>query len=546
MSDDLVDAARAWQAEDPDPLTRGQIEDLLAQGDRSLLEDHFGSQLEFGTAGLRGAVGPGPNRMNRATVRRATAGLMAYLDESGTGGPVVIGRDARTGSQAFLDEAVAVVGGAGRSAVVLPEPCPTPLLAFAVLDQEAAAGIMVTASHNPPADNGYKVFLADGAQIVAPVDIEIAGKIDALGPLASVPLDPTRRRAVDAAIVDRYLSAATEPLRLPKARSIGIAYTAMHGVGGQLMLDAFAAAGFAPPAVVAAQFDPDPMFPTVDFPNPEEPGAMDLLIQAAEDAQADLALAHDPDADRLGVAVRSPDGWRRLRGDEIGVLLADHLLAHRDPSGPDVVATTVVSSRMLFRLAERRGVNGVETLTGFKWVARAAPPDRLLFGYEEALGYAVSSKVRDKDGISAALLMAEAACHLAQTGRTVLDRLDELAEEVGVHETSQIVIRADGPNGMAEFAGRLDALRVSPPVALAGMTVVGFEDLAGGDRLPPTDALVLEVEGGRVVLRPSGTEPKLKCYLEAVEPAGSDVAEARGRARARIDVLSEAVVALLG
>jgi len=545
LSDDLIGAARAWQAQDPDPAARLEIDALIDADETAELASRFDGRLEFGTAGLRGRVGAGPNRMNRATVRRATAGLMRYLDDVGAEGPVVIGRDARHGSPEFLDEVVAVVGGARRVPVVLPEPCPTPLLAFSVLDQGAAAGIMITASHNPPADNGYKVFVDDGAQIVSPVDAAISTHIDAVDRLDLVPLDASRRVDVDVALVDRYLDAVQRPLAVPAARSVSIAYTAMHGVGGRLMLDAFERAGFDPPAVVDAQFEPDPSFHTVEFPNPEEPGAMDRLVATADVGGSDLALAHDPDADRLGVAVRTHDGWRRLRGDEVGILLGDHLLTHGRRGPTDVVATTVVSSRMLFRLAEARDVEWVETLTGFKWVARAAPPDRLLFGYEEALGYAVSTEVRDKDGISAALVMAEAASHLAQTGRTIPDRLDELAAEIGVHETAQVVARAEGANGMADLAAKLDALRADPPKHLAGISVVSMEDLALGARLPPTNGLAFDVEGGRVVLRPSGTEPKLKCYLEAVEPPGTEVAAARERARARLALLSDAVTALV-
>ncbi len=541
MSAELIDAARAWVAQDPDPETRREIEALIEAGALDDLASRFDGRLEFGTAGLRGQVGAGPNRMNRATVRRATAGLVAHLDAEGVAGPIVIGRDARTGSAAFLDEAVAVIGGAGRVPVVLPAPCPTPLLAFAVLDGQAAAGVMVTASHNPPADNGYKVYLADGAQIVNPIDQAISQRIDAIERLDQIDLDAERRVEADPGLVDRYLAAVTRALTVPEARSVRVAYTAMHGVGGRLMVQAFERAGFAAPALVERQFEPDPAFPTVAFPNPEEPGAMDLLMETADEVEADLALANDPDADRLGVAVPSGGTWRRLRGDEIGILLADHLVDHRTGGGPVTIATTVVSSRMLFRLAEVRGVDAVETLTGFKWVARAAPPDRLLFGYEEALGYAVSSEVRDKDGISAALVMAEAASWLASTGRSLLDRLDELSAELGVHETAQIVVRAEGAGGMDVLASTLDTLRSDPPTHFAGIEVTAMEDLALGGRLPVTNALVFELEGGRVVLRPSGTEPKLKCYLEAVEPPSPDVAEARERARSRLEALSEAV-----
>lgn len=546
----LLAAARAWAAEDPDPVTAAEVEALLAAPggpDEAALADLFGHRLQFGTAGLRGALGPGPNRMNRATVRRATAGVAAHLRATGATGPVVVGRDARHGSGPFADDAARVLAGAGLAVRVLPDPVPTPVLAFAVRHLGAAAGIMVTASHNPAADNGLKLYLGDGAQIVPPVDDDISAAIDAVGPLADVPLSTEGVEEVGPELLAAYVAEVVGLLR-PGPRDLRLVHTAMHGVGAATVRAAFAAAGFPPPVEVAEQAEPDPDFPTVAFPNPEEPGAMDRALALAAEVDADVVLANDPDADRLAVAAPIGSGgtWRPLTGDEVGWLLADHLLRTR-PHGPaDVVATTVVSSRLLHRLADAAGVRFAEVLTGFKWVVRAADPgERLRFGYEEALGYSVGGQVRDKDGISAALVVAELVAALQAEGRTLQDRLDELARAHGVHVTAARSTRVAGAGWLAEVTAAMARLRQSPPTELAGRPVTSVEDLLAGERLPPSDVLIWTVDGGRAVVRPSGTEPKVKAYAEAVVPAGDDLTASRTEASNLVAALLDDVQAHL-
>lgn len=525
-------------------MTVAEADDLLDAGDEAALRDRFDHQLRFGTAGLRGALGAGPNRMNRVVVRRAAAGLAAWLDASGRSGPVVVGRDARHGSDVFAADSTRVLAGAGRQVFVVPDPCPTPLVAYAARALEASAAVMVTASHNPPGDNGYKVYADRAAQIAPPLDDEIAAAIDEVGPTDQLPLaapgDPSIA-ALPASVEDRYLAGVAALRRVPDAPPVRVAYTPLHGVGAAMLRRAFAASGLGEPHVVTAQADPDPDFPTVAFPNPEEPGAMDLLLELAAERDADLALANDPDGDRLAVAVPTDTGWRVLTGDEVGVLLADHLLAHG--SGPDrLVVTTVVSSTMLSSIAAAHGVHHVETLTGFKWLVRAAmarPELTFVLGYEESLGYGVGDLVRDKDGISAAVVVTELVAALAARGSSVSRRLDELARRHGVHQTVQWSTRFDEPGGATAMASRVDALRSSPPAQLGGREVERVEDLALGERLPPTDAVVLHLRGARVIVRPSGTEPKLKVYVEAVEPVAGEVADARDRAAA----LGDAVLA---
>ena len=525
--------AEQWLAEDPDPHTRAELRELLDTGAVAELTDRFAGRLTFGTAGLRGALGAGPNRMNRAVVRQAAAGLAAFLRSTERAHrPVVIGYDARHGSTDFAHDSAAVLAGAAPQPLLLPRPLPTPVLAFAVRHLDAAAGVMVTASHNPPADNGYKVYLGGpdgGAQIVPPSDIRIEAAITAVGPLSDLPLSDTYT-VLDDSVVEAYLTAVTA---LPRTahRQVRIAYTPMHGVGGDLMLTALRRAGFDTPEVVAEQFAPDPDFPTVAFPNPEEPGAMDLALALAARTDADLVIANDPDADRCAVAC----GGRVLRGDEVGVLLADAML--RD-GVPGTFATTVVSSSLLKAMCQAHGAPYAETLTGFKWIVRAA--EDLAFGYEEALGYAVAPNlVRDKDGISAALLVAELAATLRAQGRTLLDRLDELAREHGVYATDQMSVRVNDLTLITEAMARL---RTDPPGALLDRPVTSVRD-----RLPQADVLTFRADGCRVVVRPSGTEPKLKAYLEVVVPVtGPDVAAARSTAATRLATLRTQISAALG
>ncbi|SMF13610.1 phospho-sugar mutase [Streptomyces sp. Amel2xC10] len=515
-ADDLLARARTWLAEDPDPDTREELTRLLDAGDVKELADRFAGTLQFGTAGLRGELGAGPMRMNRAVVIRAAAGLAAYLKGKGQeGGLVVIGYDARHKSADFARDTAAVMTGAGLRAAVLPRPLPTPVLAFAIRHLGAVAGVEVTASHNPPRDNGYKVYLGDGSQIVPPADAEIAAEIAAVRALADVPRPDGGWETLDDAVLDAYLARTDAVLAAGSPRTARTVYTAMHGVGKDVLLAAFARAGFPEPVLVAEQAEPDPEFPTVSFPNPEEPGAMDLAFAKAAETDPDLVIANDPDADRCAVAVKGRDGgWRMLRGDEVGSLLAAHLVA-RGARG--TFAESIVSSSLLGRIAEKAGLPYEETLTGFKWIARV---EGLRYGYEEALGYCVDPEgVRDKDGITAALLITELASELKERGRTLLDLLDDLAVEHGLHATDQLSVRVED---LTVIARAMERLRTNPPAALGGLTVTRAEDLTRGTAtLPPTDGLRYTLDGARVIVRPSGTEPKLKCYLEAVIPVAT-------------------------
>jgi phosphomannomutase len=529
----LWEQARAWLAEDPDPETRAELTGLIEAEDLAAVADRFAGPLEFGTAGLRGALGAGPNRMNRAVVIRAAAGLAAYLTARGAKA-VVVGFDARRKSDQFARDTAAVVAGAGMRALMLPRPLPTPVLAFAVRHFGADAGVMVTASHNPPPDNGYKVYLGDGAQLAPPTDLEISAQIAAVGRIAAVPLEQEWETVGDE-VVDAYLDRAASLIAAGSPRDVRIAYTPLHGVGRSVVLAAFERAGFAPPHVVSEQAEPDPAFPTVAFPNPEEPGAMDRALALGGRLDADVVIANDPDADRCAVAA----GGRLLRGDEVGALLAAHLLARGALTG-GTVATTVVSSSLLGKIAARHGLGYAETLTGFKWLSRV---DGLRYAYEEALGYCVDpDAVRDKDGISAALLVAELAAGLRAEGRTLLDLLDDIWREYGVHATGQLSVRV---TDLGEIAALMAQLRAAPPAELAGRAVTEVADLAAGlGGLPPTDAVRLRLgDTARVVIRPSGTEPKLKAYLETVVPVGTsgDAESARARAANELAALERAL-----
>ncbi|MEV4011158.1 phospho-sugar mutase [Nonomuraea angiospora] len=542
MSADLIGAAREWLAQDPDPETRDELSRLLDGGDLEALRDRFGAKLEFGTAGLRGELGAGPNRMNRVTVMRAAAGLAQVL---GPGKHVVIGYDARHKSDVFARDTAAVLTGAGLHASLLPCPLPTPVLAFAVRHLDADAGVTVTASHNPPRDNGYKVYWGDGSQIVPPVDSEISAAIDAVGRVDRLPLNgPGTLTELGEGIVEDYLAAVTS-LPLGEARDLRVAYTPLHGVGAATLTGAFLAAGFETPVTVEEQRDPDPDFPTVSFPNPEEPGAMDLAVALAAKLDADLVLANDPDADRCAVGVPLPDGtYRMLTGDEVGGLLAEHVITRT--TGDRMVATTIVSSTLLGKIARAHGVRYGETLTGFKWIIKAGPG--LVFGYEEAIGYSVGSDaglpVRDKDGIGAALTVAAVAAAAKRSGRTLLDLLDDQARRYGLHATSQLSFRV---SDLSLIADAMTRLRAHPPTALGGRAVTRTDDLSKGDGgLPPTDGLRYLLSGdGRVVVRPSGTEPKLKCYLEVVVPVTGEVAQAREQAARDLAALKADLTACL-
>jgi phosphomannomutase len=584
--DELVVAARAWRDDDPDPETRAEVDGLLSPSgpeggggagpdiaDIAGLADRFGARLQFGTAGLRGEMGAGPNRMNRAVVIRATAGLAAYLADTGHAGePVIVGFDARHRSDRFAADAAAVLAAAGFPVHLADRPLPTPVVAFGVTHLGCCAGVQVTASHNPPRDNGYKVYLGDGAQIVPPADAEISVRIDAVPSVAAVPRaaegDTTGHGRIVVAgddLVAAYVRGAVGQITSPDTRELRAVYTPMHGVGRDVVLEVFAAARFEPPVVVPAQGAPDPDFPTVAFPNPEEPGALDLALALAAEEHADVVLANDPDADRLAVALPLPlpetggdggpeptaaGGWGPLTGDETGVVLADWLLS-RDTGADRLVVTTIVSSSMLGRLAAARGVGHAVTLTGFKWLARAAldrPDLRFVYGYEEALGSCVGTLVRDKDGITAALAFAELVAFERGRGRTVRDRLDDLARELGVHATRQRSIGVDGADGLERMEASVDRLVDDPPGLLAGVPVTEVEDLRLGARLPPTEGVVVRGEGVRLIVRPSGTEPKLKCYAEAVVPVspGVELAAARAEGSATVAVILDEAVSRVG
>ena len=568
---DLEGRARAWIADDPDPSTRAELERLLADPSaeaKAELKDRFAGRLRFGTAGLRGAVAAGPNRMNQAVVRTATAALAAWLDEhvpASRQAGVVVGCDARHGSAEFDEEVAVVLTGAGFHVHLLERQRPTPMLAFAVPHLGAAAGVMITASHNPPADNGYKLYLGDGAQIVPPVDEEIEALMDGVGPLLAVPTGDLAGPLVihhSREVQDEFVRALVRESPAPAgADALTIVYTPLHGVALSTMESALHRAGFPPPVVVPAQAEPDPDFPTVAFPNPEEPGAMDLALREAKRVGADVVIANDPDGDRLAVAVQNssvPSGWQLLRGDEIGSLLGAYVL-ERTAGDPEpetrLVATSIVSSSLLSKIAAAAGVRYAETLTGFKWIVRAPerlPGSRFVFGYEEALGYSVGTVVRDKDGIGAALSFLGLVVTARKKGHNVLELLDDLAIRHGVHLTSQLSIHSESPEST------MASLHAHPPTTL-GRPITHTVDLLAPTPaeeslgLPPSDVLIYRLSGARIVVRPSGTEPKLKIYFEVVRPVsgeaaapgGGDLAEAKASAAAELSVLHDAVSALL-
>ncbi|SDW11209.1 phosphomannomutase [Arthrobacter sp. yr096] len=570
----LITDAREWASQDPDPVTSAalrELAELASGGDAGAaqeLGDSFNGTLQFGTAGLRAALGPGPNRMNRVVVRRAAAGLAAFLTEAvaaaapGTRPRAVVGFDARYNSDIFAEETAAIFTAAGIETFLMPAALPTPLLAYAVRSLDCDGGVMVTASHNPPQDNGYKVYLGRhavsesgrGSQIVAPYDAEIAAKIQAVGALDAIQLAADGWTVLPRSIAAEYQAAMAglvDREHFP-ARDLKIVLTPMHGVGGETAVSVLNAAGFTDVTLVAEQAQPDPDFPTVAFPNPEEPGALDLALAAAADSDADIVLANDPDADRAAVAALDPatGAWRMLRGDEVGALLGAHVVARLAAAAGDdpqtgVFANSIVSSRLLSRIAAAAGYSHEETLTGFKWISRVP---NLTYGYEEALGYCVAPElVRDKDGISAAVLIAELAAAAKAEGKTIFDTLDDLYLVHGLHASDQLSIR------VADL-GLLDAmmnrLRVNPPEAFGGSAVEVFTDLAeGSEALPPTDGLLyLTRDLTRVIIRPSGTEPKLKCYLEVIQAVESaaELPTARQAARTSLDDVLRDVREALG
>jgi len=538
---DLHDMARAWLDQDPDPATRSELQRLIETNDAELA-DCFAGRLHFGTAGLRGPLGPGPNRMNRVVVLQSAAGLARYLTEHfAPECSVVIGYDARHNSDVFAHDTASIMQGAGVRAFVLPRPLPTPVLAFAIRHLGASAGVMVTASHNPPQDNGYKVYLEDGCQIVPPVDEQIAAMIDSVASSMRVDELPRNDRwqTLDESIVHSYAERALEilgPDEVDRRADVVSVITPMHGVGGRLLEQLLTDAGFAPCVRVDAQFDPDPDFSTVAFPNPEEPGAMDLALATAERVRPDVIVANDPDADRCAIGVPTPGGdYRMLSGDEVGYALG--WWASRRDSSRSTLAQSLVSGGMLKAIADSSTLDYQQTLTGFKWIGRIPT---LRFGYEEALGYCVDPEtVRDKDGITAALAVVDLIAELKADSRSILDLLDDLAREHGLYATRQVSLRVAD---LSTIRTIMESLRSQPPTTVGKWAVETIVDLQQGTDLPPTDGLVLTLAGqGRIIVRPSGTEPKIKAYLQVVVQVGSSIEDARETAERQLDDLANNV-----
>jgi len=519
LDQSLVAEVAQWIALDPSPTDAALLQKWLDDGNEIDLRRCFNGFLQFGTAGLRGPIGPGPSCMNRAVVHRAAAGIAAYMKARGLT-KVVIGRDARYGSEDFTQESAEVFAGAGMEVFVLPRPMATPVLAYATTALGADVGIMVTASHNPPQDNGYKVYLGGvvdgvryaGSQIVPPADIQIAAEIAKINHLAT---KKTGWTVLNDDVFNKYV-AATAALARSK-NPLKVVYSAMHGVGSESLEAVFKAAGFSEIHFVEEQKLPDPAFPTVAFPNPEEPGAIDLSLALARKIEADIVIANDPDADRCAAAINDPaTGWRMLRGDEVGAILGHYIsTTMKDSTNGKAFGNSIVSSSILKKIADKHGIEFHETLTGFKWLAKIP---NLRFGYEEALGYAVDAlSVNDKDGISAALMIAQCAGELKAEGRTMADYLDEIWSTYGFHATEQISIRV---NSIAQVDTLLARLRKNPPQSIGGFALTQADDLERPtDGLPPTNGLRYWFGPNlRVIIRPSGTEAKMKCYIELCAP----------------------------
>ena len=515
MDSELLTEVSAWIADDPDPVTAAQLKALIESSDEITLRKYFSGFLQFGTAGLRGPIGPGPSCMNQAVVGRTAAGIVQYMKARSLTS-VVIGRDARHGSDVFEELSAQIFAGAGFKVSVLPRPLPTPVLAFAVNEIGADVGIMVTASHNPGSDNGYKVYIGGtvdgvnyrGSQIISPADKQISAEIEKIKSLKTIARAQTWE-ILSEDIVEKYVD-QTKALA-PRPGDLKIVYTAMHGVGTKTLQRVFHRAGFPSLILVAAQAQPDPNFPTLAFPNPEEVGALDLAFETATTFDADLIIANDPDADRCSIAIKDRNStWRALRGDEIGALLGESI-ARNIKSG--TLANSIVSSSILSKIAARHGLDFQETLTGFKYIAKIP---HLAFGYEEAIGFCVDAMtVNDKDGISAALSIAQIATDLHSQGKTLLDFLDEIWDIYGFHATEQISIRVTDISSIAVI---MNKLRANPLSEISGFNVLSSDDLSNPrNSLPPTDGLRFMLENNiRIIIRPSGTEPKIKCYVEIV------------------------------
>jgi phosphomannomutase len=536
---------------DPDPATRSAMQAIIDSGDQERLQAAIGEPLAFGTAGIRGEVGPGPGRMNRANVIRTTAGLRDHLLSRHRGAPdraVALGFDARPDSRIFAEDTAGVLAAAGIAVRFFPVVTPTPLVAFAAKHLRAPAAVVITASHNPPADNGYKVYDANAAQIIPPTDVEISDAISRVGPAAEVPrVEDAFSGSSDLVtpmpddVFAAYAAEVAEARPNPQMSDLRIVYTPLHGVGGDTLIRMCLASQHTGLIPVPEQSHPDGAFPTVQFPNPEEPGALDLAFALAKEVGADLLLANDPDADRLAVAVPTAGEWRLLSGNELGVLLGDYVLRYWDHLEPPIVVSSVVSSPMLGHIAARRGATHETTLTGFKWIINAGlameerGDGRFAFGYEEALGYSVGRTVRDKDGIAAAIVMADLAAEESQAGRSVTERLHDLWDEVGLWVSAQHAIVRVGAEGQAELLAAVERLGSGPPHALGGIDITNVTDYRTGVETRPMwrgqqDLIELTLGSrGRVLVRPSGTEPKLKIYVDLSGEAGRDHEEAHAR-----------------
>ena len=535
IDDQLRTEVLEWIKNDPDKNTANQLNKWLAEGNAKELKRCFSGFLQFGTAGLRGPIGPGPSCMNRAVVSRTASGIVAFMKKNNLTS-VVIGKDARHGSDEFTQDSAEIFTGAGIKTYVLPRALPTPVLAFAVNKLKVDVGIMVTASHNPAADNGYKVYLGNtldgvnyrGSQIIAPVDLAISNEI------ATADLSPIRSQTfeiVNESVIDDYISSVSN--LVTSENSLRIVYTALHGVGKEVFLKVFAKAKFASPVLVAEQVEPDPDFPTTPFPNPEEVGAIDLAIKYAKESNADLVIANDPDADRCAVAVLDPlSGWRMLRGDEVGVIVGNYLIKNNS-SVNKAVANSLVSSSLLGKIAKKNGVGFHETLTGFKWISKI---ENLLFGYEEAIGYCVDPNVvNDKDGISAALIIIKLTNELKKDGITLLDYLNSIGEEYGFHETEQISIRF---SDLSQIDNLLSKVIKHPPIEILGSKLLQSEDLSALKGMPTPGVRLWYENQTRVIIRPSGTEPKIKCYIEVVS-------NTKNEAKSKVSQIKEALTKVL-
>ncbi|MAU34410.1 MAG: phosphomannomutase [Actinobacteria bacterium] len=549
--DEALEIANKWLISDPDETTKVETEKLISDKNIELIQ-RFSSSLVFGTAGIRGARGAGPMRMNRVMIRIVATAIAEELlsdNQSDEAPLVVVGYDARHKSQIFAQDSVRVLATHGVRSLILPGPTPTPVLAYTSLSKKAKAGIMVTASHNPAEDSGYKVYWDDGAQIANPVDTKIAQRIDFKNPPTEESLADYEDATIlkgDDELIKTYVDFASSSVSSESKREIKQIYTPLHGVGKKVFLDVFEKAGFENPTVVESQAEPDPDFPTVSFPNPEEEGALDLAVGLAIEKNADLVIANDPDADRLAIVARHGNKWRHLNGNEIGVLLAEHILS-KEQGEDRLVVTTVVSSRLLSKIADFHKVKYAETLTGFKWIVRPGIEDkssRFVFGYEEALGFALGDSVRDKDGITSALVFAELAAELKSEDKTVVDLLEELWNRHGVHKTALIAKRLDPETDIS--ADFMSPWRTSPPEKIGEFAVIGSIDMLSPEsELPATDALIFNISNGRIVIRPSGTEPMVKVYVEVTESViNDDVRSAERSADHKIEDLLHGVSSL--